>query len=512
MKLLQKRSFRGLGAGVATLTLTAIIPSQVCADIANLSSRALVSSGDEILIGGVIIDGDNLTTGSEQCLVFRGRGRSVPVPFPLNDPALTINRGGVDIEFNDNWEDHPFAEAVRSADLEPGHPNDAAIYACLAPGAYTALLRSADSGEGLAIVEIFDAPFYDTSNILTVSLESDSTQALSGDHLDLADAPDVSASVAWSSGSRTLDISGAGNVIAYWDSLFTVGEKYQIKVNATGMGSEFFTLTSGGVELGRVTGNGDTQVYIGPINSEEFQISSSAGSSASLQLSIRDAVELSWSANNVTSCTASGYGAWGNYPINTAGGVADGKALIPIEVSTQQTLDFELSCTDGVKTEVRSRQVNAAFCTDPGPVKLYNWEDLSFSPSGSGFAFPNPDGQTAVVSMLPTEAVAIRFTTGSIAEEQLLGAVGSTEQPGFAYTRDITISSCPGQINNVPSGCKKRATSSGLIYYDVDDTDTVSNRCEISKGSSGETYFFNIKFRDDYCGGNSVCNTRVGTF
>jgi hypothetical protein len=485
----------------------------VNAEIGSISTRGLVKSGDEVLIGGVIVNNENLTTESEQCFVFRGRGLSVNAFPQLKNPFLTLKKANVTVDSNDDWEDHPFAEAVNSAGLEPGHPDDAALYSCLEPGAYTAIVRSANPGqEGLAIVEIIDAPFYDTSGILSVSLQSDSTQALSGDYLDVADNPDISGNVSWDGSSRTLDVGGETNVIAFWDSLFTVGEKYQVKVNATGMGSEFFTLIADGVELGKVTQNGDTQVYIGPISSEKFQISSSASSTASLQLSIRDAVELTWSANNVTSCTASGYGDWNNYPIPLSGGVADGEALIPIEVSSQQTLDFELSCTDGVKTEVRSRQVNAAFCSDFGPVKLYDWEDLSFQPDGSGWSFPDREGQTAVVSMLPNETVAIRFSTKNASGDELLGAVGTTEQPGFAYNRDITVASCPGQIDNVARGCKTRAVSSGVLYYDIDDQDSSGTRCELDKGSSGETYYFNIKFRDDYCGGNASCNTRVGTF
>ena len=486
----------------------------VNAEISSISTRGLVKSGTEVLIAGVIINNENLTTTNEQCLVFRGRGLSVSAFPQLKDPFLTLKKGQVIIDSNDDWEDHPFAEALRSIGVEPGHPDDAALYSCLEPGAYTAIIRSANPGEeGLAIVEIIDVDFYDTSGILSVSLQIDSSQALSGDHLDVADNPSAYPGVVWDSSSRTLQLSDASGVIAYWDSLFTAGEKYQIKVNATGMGSEVFTLTSDGVQLGTVTGDGETLVYIGPINSGKFQISSNAGSSANVELSVRDAVELTWSANNVTSCTATGYGDWSNTAIPVSGGIANGDALIPIETDSQETLVFELSCTDGVKTETKTRQVSAAFCSDYGPVKLYNWEDLSFLNAGKGFSFPESQGTPALVSMANTETVAIKFNTKNVQPDQLVGAVNVTEAVGYAYTRDFAMASCPGQIENVPSGCKKRANPSGSLFYDIDDNDSgVTNRCEIKQGSSGETYYLNIKFRDDYCGpDNTYCETWIGT-
>lgn len=122
-----------------------------------ISTRADVRTVHEIVIGGFIINGD-----TNKCVVVRGRGFS-PEEIPpgevvLSDPKLDLYEGASVIASNDDWQDSAEqAQTMAGLGLEPPLDSDAAIYACLAPGAYTAFLTGVSGGTGIGIVEVFDA-------------------------------------------------------------------------------------------------------------------------------------------------------------------------------------------------------------------------------------------------------------------------------------------------------------------------------------------------------------------
>jgi len=122
-----------------------------------ISTRADVRTVHEIVIGGFIINGD-----TDKCVVVRGRALG-PSEIPagevaLADPQLELYSGPTVIASNDDWQDSAEqAETMESLGLEPPLDSDSAIYACLAPGGYTAFLTGVDDGTGLGIVEVFDA-------------------------------------------------------------------------------------------------------------------------------------------------------------------------------------------------------------------------------------------------------------------------------------------------------------------------------------------------------------------
>jgi hypothetical protein len=53
--------------------------------------------------------------------------------------------------------DSPEAAIIQALGRAPDHPTDAAIYACLAPGPYSALVRGIGGATGIGIVEVIDA-------------------------------------------------------------------------------------------------------------------------------------------------------------------------------------------------------------------------------------------------------------------------------------------------------------------------------------------------------------------
>lgn len=124
--------------------------------LSNISTRGFVGTGDDVLIGGVIITGDE-----DKTVTVRARGPSLIDADPnlqnlLADPSVQLfNSAGELIDSNDNWKDHSSADSLRS-DLQPSRVLEAAITRTLAPGAYTAIVRGAASSTGIGIVEVFE--------------------------------------------------------------------------------------------------------------------------------------------------------------------------------------------------------------------------------------------------------------------------------------------------------------------------------------------------------------------
>ena len=119
----------------------------------NISTRVRVRGGDNVMIGGFIIEGD-----SNKDIIFRALGPSLAnlgVNHALPDPALEVyDSTGTLINQNDSSTTLP--PGTVPAGLEPPNPAEAVVVASLAPGSYTAVLRSADSTEGNALCELYD--------------------------------------------------------------------------------------------------------------------------------------------------------------------------------------------------------------------------------------------------------------------------------------------------------------------------------------------------------------------
>ncbi len=119
----------------------------------NISTRIRVETGDNVLIGGFIV------TGTEQKRVMlRAIGPSLPVAGRLENPTLELHgRAGL-IASNDNWRDSPNRQEIIDSQLAPTNDLESAILAKLpANGApYTAIVRGANGGTGVGLVEVYD--------------------------------------------------------------------------------------------------------------------------------------------------------------------------------------------------------------------------------------------------------------------------------------------------------------------------------------------------------------------
>jgi len=122
--------------------------------LVNISTRSLVATGTDVMIGGFIIQG----TGPRN-VVVRARGPSL-APFgianPLLNPTLTVFSGQTPIAGNDDWQvGNASAGQVASRGFAPTDAREAALFLSLVPGAYTAVVSGVGGTTGVGIVEIF---------------------------------------------------------------------------------------------------------------------------------------------------------------------------------------------------------------------------------------------------------------------------------------------------------------------------------------------------------------------
>jgi hypothetical protein len=129
----------------------------VLSKLANISTRALVGAGNDIVIAGFIL-GNN--TGGTR-VVLRGIGGSLTlfgVPNALANPRLELrNSSGALLFANDNWQDDPAQAAeLTAAGLAPTNASESGIAITLGPGQYTALLAGQGNTAGVGVVEVYD--------------------------------------------------------------------------------------------------------------------------------------------------------------------------------------------------------------------------------------------------------------------------------------------------------------------------------------------------------------------
>jgi len=125
--------------------------------LGNISTRAFVSTGNDIMIAGFIL-GNN---PGDDNVVLRGLGPSLTafgVPTVLADPTLELrDNNGALLRANDNWQDDPEQAAIiTAAGLALPNSVESGVAATLSPGQYTALLAGLNMGTGNGLVEVYD--------------------------------------------------------------------------------------------------------------------------------------------------------------------------------------------------------------------------------------------------------------------------------------------------------------------------------------------------------------------
>lgn len=145
---------RGAGnrTGIGVVEAYDLDPA-VDSQLANISTRALVGTGDNVLIAGTIIVGN-----APQKVLVRAIGPTLPFAGTLSDPTLELRDGnGALIAANDNWMDSPNKQAIIATGIPPGSNLESAIVATLPAGGatYTAIVRGVNNTTGIAVVEVY---------------------------------------------------------------------------------------------------------------------------------------------------------------------------------------------------------------------------------------------------------------------------------------------------------------------------------------------------------------------
>ncbi|HSH39568.1 MAG TPA: hypothetical protein VK993_12355 [Chthoniobacterales bacterium] len=132
----------------------------------NISTRAQVQQGDNVLIGGFIIGGTD-----QKRVLLRAIGPSLGdngVQGALQNPTLELFRGTSSIASNDNWKDSQRPE-IEETGIPPSHDAESAIVRTLGPGNYTAVVRGVNNDSGVALVEAYDVNQAAASRLLNIS-------------------------------------------------------------------------------------------------------------------------------------------------------------------------------------------------------------------------------------------------------------------------------------------------------------------------------------------------------
>ncbi|MBA3830871.1 MAG: hypothetical protein H0X34_03045 [Chthoniobacterales bacterium] len=128
-------------------------------ELANISTRGFVDTGDNVMIGGFIIGGG--TAGTNATVLVRAIGPSLTkagVAGALQDPKLELHdANGNLLKSNDNWKSTQKAAIIASG-VPPSNDKESAIIDTLAPGNYTAIVRGKSSTTGVALVEVYNLP------------------------------------------------------------------------------------------------------------------------------------------------------------------------------------------------------------------------------------------------------------------------------------------------------------------------------------------------------------------
>jgi len=156
--------------------ITAPVPGS---QLSNISTRAFVQTGDDVMIGGLIVHG----TQSKRVIIRAIGPELIPfgIPDPLADPTLALHdSNGALIASNDNWMTTIIGgiitsdqvAAIRASGYAPSDLRESAMIVSLSPGNYTAIVRGVNNTSGVALVEVYDLTPEANSSLGNISTRS----------------------------------------------------------------------------------------------------------------------------------------------------------------------------------------------------------------------------------------------------------------------------------------------------------------------------------------------------
>ena len=149
------------GQGVGLLEIYDMDDTLAAAQLANISTRGFVQSGDNVMIGGFILGGAD--AGSR--VLIRALGPSLAnsgVRGVLLNPTLALHdSNGVLIASNDDWTiDEQTGQSqeaeIRASTIPPDGDSESALLVRVAPGAYTVVVAGKEGGTGVGLIEVYN--------------------------------------------------------------------------------------------------------------------------------------------------------------------------------------------------------------------------------------------------------------------------------------------------------------------------------------------------------------------
>ena len=146
-------------------------------NLANLSTRGFVGTGDAQMIAGFVVSGTGSTTVTIRALGPTIAAAPFNVSGTISNPVLTIYDGsGNIVTSNDNYADHSSVSAVRASGKDNINSLEPAVQISVTPGNYSAVVSGANGATGVAIVEVYNENTSSTS----ISLANLSTRGYVG--------------------------------------------------------------------------------------------------------------------------------------------------------------------------------------------------------------------------------------------------------------------------------------------------------------------------------------------
>jgi hypothetical protein len=138
--------------------------------LVNISTRAFVQTGDNVVIGGFIVERvpPNFEPAPPKRVIIRAIGPELTqygIPNALANPTLELHDGtGALIASNNNWATTIIGGIITASQVHeiqasgyaPSDPFESAIIADLPAGSYTAIVRGVNNLTGVALVEVYD--------------------------------------------------------------------------------------------------------------------------------------------------------------------------------------------------------------------------------------------------------------------------------------------------------------------------------------------------------------------
>lgn len=118
----------------------------------DIAARGYVGTGDNVLIGGIIVRGNQAVN-----VLIRALGPSLTgmgVSGALSDTVLQVYSGQTAIATNDDWKSDNQA-AIAATGLAPLMDKESAVLLTLQPGAYTTIVRGKNGATGVGFVEAY---------------------------------------------------------------------------------------------------------------------------------------------------------------------------------------------------------------------------------------------------------------------------------------------------------------------------------------------------------------------